>query len=60
MVIPDVKTTETDIAVIGGGLGGVAAALAACEAGWNVVLTEETAWLGGQVTSHVIPTHSIP
>jgi hypothetical protein len=54
MVMPDVKTTETDIAVIGGGLGGVAAALAACEAGWNVVLTEETAWLGGQVTSQAV------
>ncbi len=40
-----------DIAVIGGGLGGVAAALAACEAGRNVVLTEATDWLGGQITS---------
>jgi hypothetical protein len=47
-------TIETDIAVIGGGLGGVAAALAACEAGWNVVLTEETPWLGGQVTSQAV------
>ena len=40
-----------DIAIIGGGLGGVAAALAACEAGLNVVLTEATDWLGGQMTS---------
>ncbi len=47
-------TIETDIAIIGGGLGGVAAALAACEAGWNVVLSEETAWLGGQVTSQAV------
>jgi hypothetical protein len=48
------KVLETDIAIIGGGLGGVAAALAACEAGWNVILTEETPWLGGQVTSQAV------
>ncbi len=40
-----------DIAIIGGGLGGVAAALASCEAGASVVLTEATDWLGGQATS---------
>jgi hypothetical protein len=48
------KIIEADIAIIGGGLGGVAAGLAACEAGWKVVLTEETAWLGGQVTSQAV------
>lgn len=42
---------ECDVAVIGGGLGGVAAALRACRAGQRVCLTEATAWLGGQVTS---------
>ncbi|BCX03665.1 MAG: FAD-dependent oxidoreductase [Candidatus Roseilinea sp.] len=42
---------DVDIAVIGGGMGGVAAALAACEAGRSVVLTEATDWLGGQMTS---------
>ncbi len=42
---------DADIAVIGGGMGGVAAALAACEAGRSVVLTEATDWLGGQMTS---------
>ena len=40
-----------DIAIIGGGLGGVAAALAACDAGARVVLTESSDWLGGQATS---------
>jgi len=40
-----------DIAVIGAGMGGVAAALAAAEAGASVVLTEATDWLGGQMTS---------
>ena len=32
-------------------MGGVAAAVAACEAGLDVVLTEATDWLGGQMTS---------
>ncbi|GIW02532.1 FAD-dependent oxidoreductase [Roseiflexus sp.] len=40
-----------DIAIIGGSLGGVAAALAACDNGASVILTEATDWLGGQATS---------
>ncbi|MGV8909850.1 MAG: FAD-dependent oxidoreductase [Propionicimonas sp.] len=44
-----------DVAVIGGGLGGVAAALAAAEAGCTVVLTEQASRLGGQVTSQLVP-----
>ena len=42
---------ECDVAIVGGSLGGVAAALAAAESGARVVLTEEAAWIGGQVTS---------
>ena len=42
---------ETDVAIIGGGLGGVAAALAALSGGARVVITEPTDWLGGQLTS---------
>lgn len=44
-----------DVAIIGGGLGGVGAALAALKAGKRVVLTEETAWLGGQLTNQATP-----
>lgn len=44
-----------DIAVIGGGIGGCAAALAAAEAGMRIVLTEETDWIGGQFTSQAVP-----
>lgn len=43
------------VAVIGGGFGGVAAALAALRQGARVVLTEETDWIGGQVTSQAVP-----
>ncbi|MEV0405942.1 FAD-dependent oxidoreductase [Actinoallomurus sp. NPDC050550] len=46
---------ETDVLVVGGGLGGVAAALAALRAGRRVVLTEEYDWLGGQLTSQAVP-----
>lgn len=45
------RRLEAEVAVIGGGLGGVAAALAAADRGRSVVLTEETDRLGGQVTS---------
>lgn len=46
---------QTDILIVGGGLGGIAAALAALDAGRSVVLTEEYDWLGGQLTSQAVP-----
>jgi hypothetical protein len=49
-----------DILVVGGGLGGVAAALAALRLGRTVVLTEETDWLGGQLTSQAVPPDEHP
>ncbi|WP_433379200.1 FAD-dependent oxidoreductase [Actinoplanes sp. CA-142083] len=49
------RELHADVVVIGGGLGGVAAALAALRAGRSVLLTEEYAWLGGQLTSQAVP-----
>jgi FAD dependent oxidoreductase len=46
---------KADVAIIGGGLGGVAAALAAARNGLTVILTEETDWIGGQVTQQAVP-----
>jgi hypothetical protein len=46
--IPEI---ECEVLVVGGGTGGVAAALAAVRRGRQVCLVEETAWLGGQLTS---------
>jgi hypothetical protein len=40
-----------EIVVVGAGLGGVSAALAASNAGHTVCLTEPTVWVGGQATS---------
>ena len=55
-------TTElkTDVVIIGGGLGGVAAALAAARWGRQVILTEETDWLGGQLTAQGVPPDEHP
>ena len=44
-----------DVAIVGGGFGGVAAALAALRNGQRVILTEETDWIGGQATSQAVP-----
>ncbi|TDD56260.1 FAD-dependent oxidoreductase [Nonomuraea terrae] len=49
------QTADVDLAVIGGGVGGVAAALAALRHGLRVVLTEEGDRIGGQFTSQGVP-----
>ncbi|QDU72214.1 FAD-dependent oxidoreductase [Mucisphaera calidilacus] len=49
-----------DILVVGGGLGGCAAALAACEAGHSVIMTEPTIWVGGQLTAQAVPPDEHP
>ncbi len=51
---------STEVLVVGGGLGGVAAALAAVRSGRRVVLTEPTDWLGGQLTSQAVPPDEHP
>lgn len=51
---------KADIVIIGGSTGGVAAALAAAKSGKTVILTEETAWIGGQLTSQAVPPDEHP
>ena len=46
---------KADVVIAGGGLGGCAAALAALRNGLSVILTEETDWIGGQLTSQGVP-----
>jgi hypothetical protein len=50
----------TDVLIVGGGLGGVAAAMAATTRGARVILTEETDWLGGQLTTQAAPPDEHP
>jgi hypothetical protein len=46
-----VEERRCDVLVVGGGTGGIAAALAAARAGRRVCLLEETDWIGGQLTA---------
>jgi 2-polyprenyl-6-methoxyphenol hydroxylase-like FAD-dependent oxidoreductase len=50
-----VSERRADVLVAGGGLGGVAAGLAAAGRGLHVVLSEPTDWLGGALTSQAVP-----
>jgi len=49
------KELKADLIIIGGSLGGCAAALAAARNGLRVILTEETDWIGGQLTAQAVP-----
>lgn len=49
------REIQTQLLVVGGGLGGVSAALAAARRGLQVILTEPTDWLGGVLTSQAVP-----
>src|SRR3954462_15778584 len=51
---------KANILIVGGGTGGVAAALAASSMGLRVILTEATDWIGGQLTSQAVPPDEHP
>ena len=54
------REVAADLVIVGGGLGGCAAAMAALERGLTVVLTETTDWIGGQLTSQAVPPDEHP
>ena len=54
------KERQTQVLIIGGSLGGVAAALATLRLGQKVILTEENDWLGGQLTAQATPPDEYP
>ncbi|GAB3169401.1 FAD-dependent oxidoreductase [Telluribacter humicola] len=49
------RELKADVVVAGGGLGGFAAALASLRNGLTVILTEETDWIGGQISQQGVP-----
>src|SRR3954464_5583883 len=51
---------RTQVLVVGGGRGGVAAALGGAEAGSEVVVAEQGPWLGGQLPSQAVPLDEHP
>jgi hypothetical protein len=61
---PYSKSNETelkaDVVIIGGGIGGVACAIAAARNGLKVILTESYDWIGGQLTSQAVPPDEHP
>jgi len=46
---------KTRVLIVGGGTGGVAAALALAGRGVECVMTEPTDWIGGQLTAQAVP-----
>lgn len=49
------KELACQVLIVGGGTGGVAAALALGARGIDVIITEPTEWIGGQLTSQAVP-----
>ena len=49
------RELSADLIILGASVGGCAAALAAARAGLRVIMTEETDWIGGQLTSQAVP-----
>ncbi len=54
------RDLDCDVAIVGAGVGGCAAALGALRNGMRVVLTEETDWIGGQLTAQAVPPDEHP
>jgi len=44
------RQQKADILIVGGGVGGCAAAMVATSMGKRVIMTEPTDWIGGQLT----------
>lgn len=54
------QVVQADVAIIGGGTGGCAAAMALQSWGLSVVMTDPTDWIGGQLTSQIVPADEHP
>ena len=54
------KERHCDILIVGGGAGGIGAALSALSMGKSVIMSEETDWIGGQLTQQAVPPDENP
>ena len=53
--IPNDSGLNADLVIAGGSLGACAAAMASLRNGLSVIMTNETDWIGGQLTSQGVP-----
>lgn len=56
LIIFNVVAKDYDVVIAGGGTGGFSAAVQAARMGCNVLLLEETDWLGGQMSAAGVAT----
>ena len=54
------KERQCDILIVGGGTGAIGAALSALRLGKSVIMSEETDWIGGQLTAQAVPPDENP
>ncbi len=54
------KERHCDILIVGGGTGAIGAALSALSMGKSVIMSEETDWIGGQLTQQAVPPDENP
>ena len=54
------KERHCDILIVGGGTGAIGAALSALRLGKSVIMSEETDWIGGQLTAQAVPRTRTP
>jgi hypothetical protein len=54
------REMKADVIIIGGGTGGVAAAISSAKMGKRVIMSEETNWIGGQLTNQAVPPDEHP
>lgn len=53
--VTNTNELSADVVICGGGLGGCAAAMAALRNNLSVIMTEETDWIGGQISQQGVP-----
>ena len=54
------RERRCDILIVGGGTGAIGAALSALRLGKSVIMSEETDWIGGQLTAQAVPPDENP